>query len=298
MAQHAVDEPSRSPRVVSLASAAATLCILTFGAVLAAGLIRETRADRALEEERASIEREITTSPGALEFWRALDSAFNELTLEEPALDEAAVESPGASPTPRIQAPPALREAGPEPEEGPSPAGEGSPAEAQGGANGGVDEAGEGGAGGEAPARDEEGAAGASGDEEAGEGEEEEGERCGLNRCGPDEVCCNPSCGFCAAPGEDCPQYSCEPRTVPASEMCGMQTCNVGQVCCNPSCGTCVTPGERCDMNPCGASMNFPESPISLMCGMQTCNMGEVCCNPSCGICVLPGETCSKEPCR
>ena len=32
---------------------------------------------------------------------------------------------------------------------------------------------------------------------------------CGVTTCAPDSVCCNPSCGICAAPGATCSQQSC-----------------------------------------------------------------------------------------
>jgi hypothetical protein len=32
---------------------------------------------------------------------------------------------------------------------------------------------------------------------------------CGLTTCNIDSVCCNPSCGICAAPGDDCSQREC-----------------------------------------------------------------------------------------
>lgn len=35
------------------------------------------------------------------------------------------------------------------------------------------------------------------------------GERCGTNFCGPDEYCCNESCGICAEQGSTCIQEYC-----------------------------------------------------------------------------------------
>jgi hypothetical protein len=117
---------------------------------------------------------------------------------------------------------------------------------------------------------------------------------CGMVPCAPGKVCCNPSCGICTDPGEDCSHQPCLSSPTPVSIYCGPNTCNVGQVCCNMSCGICVSPGETCDQTPCAGA---PEIPISFSCGMVTCNVGMVCCNASCGSCAPPGEKCSSEVC-
>jgi hypothetical protein len=74
---------------------------------------------------------------------------------------------------------------------------------------------------------------------------------CGPNTCNVNEVCCNPSCGICALPGESCSQQLCTGIENPVSVYCGMNTCNVGEICCNPTCGICVRPGETCRQEPC-----------------------------------------------
>jgi hypothetical protein len=117
---------------------------------------------------------------------------------------------------------------------------------------------------------------------------------CGNVTCAPALVCCNASCGICAAPGEPCNQRRCDHAVAPVSQACGVNTCNVGEVCCNPSCGTCVAIDQPCDPKPCTPVIQYP---VSQPCGMNTCNAGEVCCNPSCGTCVEPGESCSRDPC-
>ena len=122
------------------------------------------------------------------------------------------------------------------------------------------------------------------------------GESCGFITCAAGFGCCNPSCGVCVAPGDNCDPTPCQDRVqYPSSMVCGRATCSVDQVCCNPSCGICVAAGERCDETPCDNAIQYPFSPI---CGRSTCSVGQVCCNPSCGICVKPGETCSQQPCR
>lgn len=117
---------------------------------------------------------------------------------------------------------------------------------------------------------------------------------CGPIPCPAGKVCCNPSCGICTDPGQECSHLPCLSSTTPVSIYCGPNTCNVGQVCCNVSCGICVSPGQTCDQRQCA---NAPEIPISFTCGMATCNVGMVCCNASCGICARPGEKCSSEIC-
>ncbi len=116
---------------------------------------------------------------------------------------------------------------------------------------------------------------------------------CGDVTCAEGLVCCNASCGICAAPGEKCNQQACGMPYMPTSLPCGMNTCNVGQVCCNASCGTCTAPGATCDTKPCPNPIQYPGT--SQVCGMQTCNTGYVCCSPSCGICKRPGEPCSHD---
>jgi hypothetical protein len=140
------------------------------------------------------------------------------------------------------------------------------------------------------------GAPAAESESEAAPGPAPPGESCGFITCAAGYGCCNPSCGVCVAPGDDCDPTPCGDRVqYPSSMVCGRATCSVDQVCCNPSCGTCVAPGESCDETPCDNAIQYPFSPI---CGRSTCSVGQVCCNWSCGICVNPGETCSQQPCR
>jgi hypothetical protein len=75
---------------------------------------------------------------------------------------------------------------------------------------------------------------------------------CGPNTCNVGQVCCNPSCGTCVAPGATCDQTQCAgaPRA-PTNVLCGRGQCNDGQICCNPSCGICVAPGETCSAQEC-----------------------------------------------
>lgn len=75
---------------------------------------------------------------------------------------------------------------------------------------------------------------------------------CGFNTCNSGQVCCNFSCGVCAAPGSSCDQTQCAgtPRA-PTAVRCGAGQCNDGQVCCNPSCGICAAPGEVCSTDVC-----------------------------------------------
>lgn len=118
---------------------------------------------------------------------------------------------------------------------------------------------------------------------------------CGLVTCASGDVCCNPSCGICAAEGESCDTTPCEARVqLPLSMMCGQNTCSQGEFCCNPSCGTCAPEGAACDATPCTPRITVP---VSMRCGQNTCSVGEVCCNPSCGVCAAEGESCDTTPC-
>ena len=76
---------------------------------------------------------------------------------------------------------------------------------------------------------------------------------CGPNTCNSGMVCCNASCGICAAPGASCDTRLCDnPITYPASQSCGLSTCNIDSVCCNASCGICTAPGQTCSQQACG----------------------------------------------
>lgn len=122
-----------------------------------------------------------------------------------------------------------------------------------------------------------------------------QGPACGPKTCGPEQVCCNASCGICTAPGAMCTQQRCDLPNAQTSLLCGPNTCNVGQVCCNASCGICAAPGAACDQRTCRESVQYPSNE---RCGSTLCNAGQVCCNPSCGICAAPGASCSRDICR
>jgi len=85
------------------------------------------------------------------------------------------------------------------------------------------------------------------------------GDVCGSVVCEAGEVCCNESCGICAAPGEGCITLYCEPDggtmpppppgdggVTPPGEPCGPTICGEGTTCCNASCGICTAPGVGC----------------------------------------------------
>lgn len=78
---------------------------------------------------------------------------------------------------------------------------------------------------------------------------------CGRATCPLGQVCCNDSCGICAAPDEACIQIACEDAgddedgspDDPGAEACGEGfTCAPGLECCNESCHICVEPGGAC----------------------------------------------------
>ncbi len=75
---------------------------------------------------------------------------------------------------------------------------------------------------------------------------------CGRNTCNVGQVCCNFSCGTCAAPGATCDRTECSGAArTPTAVRCGSGQCNDGQVCCNPSCGICAAPGQTCSTRTC-----------------------------------------------
>jgi len=122
------------------------------------------------------------------------------------------------------------------------------------------------------------------------------GEPCGPGTCGPDEYCCDESCGFCESCsrciglGESCPRPFCPPAPS-AGEPCGTSVCGPGEYCCNESCGICAPLGDGCIAMYCE-----PPAP-GIPCGPTTCPSGQVCCNESCGICTPPGGVCIMLAC-
>jgi hypothetical protein len=83
---------------------------------------------------------------------------------------------------------------------------------------------------------------------------------CGSSRCALGLVCCNDSCGICAAPDEACIQIGCEDASEddngspddPNAAACGDGfTCAPGLECCNPSCHICVEPAGVCTTQAC-----------------------------------------------
>ncbi len=76
---------------------------------------------------------------------------------------------------------------------------------------------------------------------------------CGPSTCAKAEVCCNASCGICAAPGEGCTRELClQPIDAGSAPVtCGKNTCASGEYCCNESCGVCAAPGTGCTRELC-----------------------------------------------
>ncbi|TLD15716.1 uncharacterized protein PgNI_00753 [Pyricularia grisea] len=123
---------------------------------------------------------------------------------------------------------------------------------------------------------------------------------CGRTRCIGEQVCCNPTCSMCTAPGMMCTMQDCghlegrpavvkpptvvaplphlssnksatepkptKPATRPAPKpmdgvACGKNTCAAGEVCCNSSCGICTPPDGACIMMFCGDSQ-LPDNSV------------------------------------
>jgi hypothetical protein len=117
-------------------------------------------------------------------------------------------------------------------------------------------------------------------------GDPAEGEACGNVTCAAGQVCCNPSCGICTAPGGSCTEQFCgDPE--PEGVACGANTCAAGEVCCNESCGICTPPDGACDQQLCGD----PEPEYGPFCG----GFGGFGC-PGSGTCVDdPRDDCDPE---
>lgn len=152
-----------------------------------------------------------------------------------------------------------------------------------------------------------------------------DGEPCGDVICGDGQVCCNESCGICAAPDEACITLHCgdvddgdddhndngdgdDDHSEPGDgEPCGDTFCGDGQVCCNDSCGICTAPDEACIQIACEEEGDHgepddgdPEDPNDdrADCNEVTCGEGQVCCNFSCSICTEPDEACTQQLCE
>ena len=91
-------------------------------------------------------------------------------------------------------------------------------------------------------------------------------EVCGSTVCRPGQVCCNESCGICAAEGESCPAIAC----VDAGGPC--VGCAPPPEGCRYVGGTCETCGELvCEDTSCGGF-------VGRMCGAEEyCNYAEGC---------------------
>jgi len=73
---------------------------------------------------------------------------------------------------------------------------------------------------------------------------------CGENVCEADQTCCG--CGFCAAPGQDCPDASCEAEdawiddpSLPPPPCTTRSDCPASHYCARETCGAVGTCTER-----------------------------------------------------
>ncbi|MEM9070224.1 MAG: hypothetical protein AAGE52_17085 [Myxococcota bacterium] len=112
------------------------------------------------------------------------------------------------------------------------------------------------------------------------------GERCGTNICEVGDVCCNPSCGICTAPGGSCPTIDCGPLT------CDGVECAADATACCPGCrageSVCSGPGGECPPLACPPPT----------CGDEFCP-GEACCSDCDGnqFCAEDGLMCPEFDC-
>ncbi|TLS22816.1 uncharacterized protein PpBr36_06448 [Pyricularia pennisetigena] len=114
---------------------------------------------------------------------------------------------------------------------------------------------------------------------------------CGRATCIGEQVCCNPTCSTCTAPGM----------------MCTMQDCgHLSDPPAFPKPPTVAAPGPRLSISKVMTRPNStkpapyaaPKPKDGVACGKNTCAADEVCCNASCGICTPPKGGCIMMFCR
>jgi hypothetical protein len=93
-----------------------------------------------------------------------------------------------------------------------------------------------------------------------------EARACGDRTCGAGTVCCNASCGICAAPGNVCIQIACEPDDQGAT--CSTVLCGPGKLCMEAPAGAVCVPAEE---NPCNLIDCQPESTCKVEQGEPVC---------------------------
>jgi len=111
---------------------------------------------------------------------------------------------------------------------------------------------------------------------------------CGKENCDPGSVCCDATCGVCAATQAQCPG-----NTTCPDPTCGTTTCGDGTSCCRDSC--CLPVGQTCAAESCQGGTGG-----MLSCGEDTCDGStEVCCMADgCTTCIPQGEVCNGQQCN
>ncbi|MFK7989070.1 MAG: hypothetical protein AB8I08_23835 [Sandaracinaceae bacterium] len=125
-------------------------------------------------------------------------------------------------------------------------------------------------------------------------GQDGPGERCGPTVCAEGLVCCNESCGICAAPGEGCIALACADAgpidpPLPPRVQCGLE-----RALCDPGVGRCCPGCERgAEFCP-AADGTCPELVCPDVCadGERSC----VACESGDRFCVSEGEMCPSCP--
>jgi len=86
---------------------------------------------------------------------------------------------------------------------------------------------------------------------------------CGAARCAAGSICCNASCGICAAPGSGCTKQLCEPPAgggaCKADGDCRVEAdtctgCDCRPLATGQALPPCAGPGARCLLDPCGGA--------------------------------------------
>ncbi len=120
---------------------------------------------------------------------------------------------------------------------------------------------------------------------------------CGSTICSGGDVCCNASCGICAAPGEGCIALYCGDGGMPdGGESCGTTTCGGGEQCC-----TGCTPDDAfCMSTSSGVACPDYACPPPRICGDTSCGPGDICCDNPCdgtSFCTTAGAGCPVFDC-
>lgn len=112
-------------------------------------------------------------------------------------------------------------------------------------------------------------------------------EQCGPVACDPGLVCCNSSCGICAAPGTGCITIECIDGCSNNGDCAATEYCALpGDACLPSSGGTCVPRPEACD------------GVVAPVCGCDGSTYGNACVAAGAGVNVVHDGECGGGSCE